>query len=85
MSDQNLNSIEEREHPKILCGELIVKLPNNSVDIGGVTTYSNQIININQEIEERIIAGISKEGQVNTGSDKAEREQKGAELLVPSS
>ena len=47
-----------------------------------MTTYNNQIININQEIEECITAGVNKEGRVRMGYDKVEREQEGAELLI---
>ena len=53
--------------------------------MGGVTVYNNQIVNINQEIDERITTGVNKEGQVYKGCNKAEPEQEGAECLVPSS
>ena len=58
-------------------------MPNNGVDKGGVTTSNNQIININQEIEERITEGVNKEGRVSMRCDKVERKKKGVELLVP--
>ena len=60
-------------------------MSDNIVNKGGVNACNNYIVNINQEIDERITAGVNKEGQVCTGCDKAEPEQEGEERLIPSS
>ena len=59
-------------------------MPDNIVDKGGVTACNNQIVNINQEIDERITAGVNKEGRIYKGCDKAKLEQEGAERVIPS-
>ena len=58
---------------------------NHIVKKGEVTACNNQIININQEIDECITTRVDKKGRVRTRGDKVEKEQEGAELLVPSS
>ena len=57
---------------------------NNVANKGGVIACNNQAIDINQEMDEHSTVRVNKEGRVHTGGDKAEREQEGVELLVPS-
>ena len=60
---------------EILSGEFGVKLPNNSVNKGGVTTCNNYIISIDHEVDKGIDAEIDGKRQVYMGCNKAEREQ----------
>ena len=48
----------QKKDPKILYGEFRFKLLDNIIDKGGVTAYNNQIVNINQEIDERIMMSV---------------------------
>ena len=69
---QNLNSTKVRQWPEILSGEFGVKLSNNSVNKGGVTTYSNHIISIDHEVDKGSAAEIDIKRQVYTGCNKVE-------------